>query len=320
MMATEKALQRLGYAEIASIRNQAIEIYIQESKLTKSLGFTPFYIPENGPENEEHWERFLKMFSIQQQLGWGEIINSKVDLKDDTSAAILDLLTGLRVRHLPESKPQRELLANIIFGAFTEKVKDSMIARILQWNTPSVFFVREENVTASFDLLKQTVESLGQRAQFTENGIIIVGDSERVYTISPSNRRPYYKIRIDGGEPPLCLQVHARNGEPFGDHLTALVLGLYNDQVTAERIPALERVLNTPSQNQAQFCGNCDREMTTNVNTSNPALAPQSTVNPNHCRTCHAGNSLPKAAQELGYSQADRDINPSSESQGDSEE
>jgi hypothetical protein len=153
--------------------------------MTRSLGFCPLYLPERGPEKEKHWKRFTKVFCVNQGLGWGTILNAQVDLDEDATSAILDILTGLRVRHLPESTTQRELLANIIGGAFNEDVKDAMVARLLQWNTPRCFFDRDENLSRSFGLLKNIVHSLGsERAWFTDEGITIIGTSGRVYVIT----------------------------------------------------------------------------------------------------------------------------------------
>lgn len=318
------ALNRIGYPNISAILAKAIEIHSQESPLTSSLGFCAFNIPERGPENDRHWNRLIQKFRIQHGLGWGTAMKSIVDLDEDTLEVMMDSVKSLGVKVLPSSNRQKELLANIIDGAFGQEIKDSMIARILQWNSPRSFFVQAEDLIRSFDLLKDTVDNLpSNRVWFTEQGITIIGTSGQLYELRPSPRRPYYMISIPKHDSGVCINIVDGEDKPFGDHLTALVLGLFNDEATAETIPLLKQTFswaNPKSDSAVETCENCDRVLTQNANTSNPALAPQSNVNPMRCRTCHAGNSLPQAARELGYKQANRSTEESSEGVGGEEE
>ena len=101
----------------------------------------------------------------------------------------------------------------------------------------------------------------------------------------------------------VCLNSISRD-EPFGDTLANLVLALYNDELSAQRIPLLEAVLPKPASEAADvsdtLCVSCAREMIDGDYTSNPMLAPRSTVNPTVCKTCNAGCRLPEGAEQPG--------------------
>ena len=297
-------LERLGYPDISAIREKAIEIHSQESPMTTSLGFCPLNIPENGPEKDKHWSRLIQMISLSHSLGWRDRFEKNVDLDEDTIELIMDVIRSFGVKYLPKSNRQKELLANIIGGAFGQDVKDEMIARILQWNSSQEFLSDDDALSRSFRWLKEIVGNLdNNRVWFTEFGIIVIGTSGNVYEIVPHNLRPRYRVTLPELGMGVCLNSISRD-EPFGDTLANLVLALYNDELSAQRIPLLEAVLPKPASEAADvsdtLCVSCAREMIDGDYTSNPMLAPRSTVNPTVCKTCNAGCRLPEGAEQPG--------------------
>ena len=272
--------------------------------MTRSLGFCPFFLPENGPEHDKHWKRLVQIFCLQRGLGWEPIFKTQVDLNEDTLEVMMDLVQGIGVKYLPESNRQKELLANIIGGAFGQDVKDAMVARILQWNTPREFFVDEDALAQSFRWLKEIVSGLdSNRVWFNENGIIVIGTSGNVYEIVPSTRRPRYRVTLPESNSGVCLNPISSD-EPFGDVLADLVLTLYNDDLSAQRIPLLDAVLPKPARNMAILsdiqCARCEREMIDGDYPTDPNLAPRSIANPTLCKTCNAGCKLPEGANLQG--------------------
>ena len=298
------ALKRIGYANPSSIRKLARDIHSQESDLTRSLGFCTFFLPEKGPENDKHWRRMMQQISLQQSLGWGTMMNKQVDLDNDTLEVMMDHIESLGVNRLPKSNRQKERLANLIGGAFGQDAKDATVARILQWNTPRDFFGDEGALARSFRWLKEIVNGLDHnRVWFVENGIMIIGTSGNVYEIIPSRSRPLYRVTLPECGSGVCLNSISSDG-PFGDVLVDLVLALYNDELSAQRIPLLEAVLPKPSPAMVVFsdaqCASCAREMIDGDFPTNPNLAPRSIADPTLCKTCNAGCSLPEGADQPG--------------------
>ncbi len=301
---TIAALKRLGYPNISSIRKLARDIHSEESDMTRSLGFCPFFLPEKGPENDKHWQRLIQQISISQSLGWGTMLKKQVDLEEDTLEVMMDHIQSLGIKYLPKSNLQKERLANIIGGAFGDAAKDAIVARILQWNTPRDFFADEDALPQSFRWLKEIVGGLdSNRVWFNETGIMIIGTSGNVYEVVPSRRRPRYRVSLPESNIGVCLNSISSN-EPFGDVLANLVLALYNDELSATRIPLLEAVLPKPSSIMANLsdaqCANCAREMIDGDYPTNPNLAPRSSVDPTLCKTCNAGNILPEGVEFPG--------------------
>ena len=305
---TLQGLERLGYKDQTAIREQARFLYEKESRQTQNLGYRPLYIPETGPIHDAHWTRLHQKICVSQGLSLNPHADTPAALNMVEIDATLELLEGLGVLKLPVSARQRTLLAHLISGSFGQEAKDQITIRILQWNTRRIFFRDDAALSRSFKWLKEIVEGMeSDRALFTTEGITIIGTSGTIYLISPSRSKPFYRVYVNGRKTSVCLNSLARKGEPLGDQLCDIVLGLYNDEATAEIIPILKAVLPKGKPSLRPRCENCNRVLTENANTSDVSLAPQSSADPTRCRTCRAGCSLPEGAQQLGYRQLDRD-------------
>jgi hypothetical protein len=269
--------------------------------MTRSLGFCTNHVPEKGPEQDKHWSRLIQRISLSHSLGWRDRFEKNVDLDEDTIELIMDIIRSIGVKHLPTSNRQKELLANILGGAFGPDVRDEMVARILQWNASRDFLVDDDSLARSFRWLKEIVSDFdSNRVWFTEIGIMVIGMSGNVYEIVPSSRRPRYRVTLPESNSGVCLNPISSD-DPFGDVLADLVLTLYNDELSSERIPLLDAILPKTPPNMVilgdTHCVNCEREMIDGDYTTNPRLAPRSIANPTLCKTCYAGCRLPEGTK-----------------------
>ena len=237
---TIAGLKGLGYTDesIPKIRELSREIYFGEGVQTRSLGFCSSFIPETGPSEKRHFERLISGIHLNQGIGWGRLIQREVDLDKDAREIMMDKICAIGMATPPKTRRHQNHLANILGGTFGDDAKDSLVAQILQWRTPSEWFVDDQELILSFKVLKKIVEGLEQ-AEFTETGILVRGTSSQEYQIIPINRWPFYRVFIPKHVSGVCINPNTKGGY-VGDILGGVVMGLLRDEATAEDIPLLQ--------------------------------------------------------------------------------
>ena len=236
---TIEGLKGLGYTTdegIPKIRELSREIYFGEGVQTRSLGFCSSFIPETGPCEKRHFERLISGIHLKQGIGWGRLIQSEVELDKDAREIMMDKICAIGLNTPPKTRRHQNHLANILGGTFGDDAKDSLVAQTLQWRTPSEWFVDDQELILSFKVLQKIVEKLDQ-AEFTEMGIVVRGTSGQEYQIIPLDRWPFYRVFIPKHGSGVCL--NPSTSGYVGDILSGVVLGLANDEITAEDIPLL---------------------------------------------------------------------------------
>jgi hypothetical protein len=162
-------------------------------------------------------------------------------LGNEVVSQILRPLDDLGVRIFPQTNLLREQLANFLIGTFGQIPKDRLVSIILQWSSADYFFRNSEAWARSFSFVQEVVAELGDRAQFSEDGIRVTGTSNNLYEISPVRRPPFYRVtRIhEDQRMHICIDPIGASSVVFGDILVSLVLSLFEDQKSAMRINTL---------------------------------------------------------------------------------
>ena len=250
---TNRALLALGYDSVDDIREQAAELY-NDSEQARSLGFDQMGLPYQGPVDDRHWSRLLHQMTPSHQSNNPFIHGYNIDrLGNETVNEVLQPLDDLGVRILPQSTMLREQLAHFLIGTFGDIPKDRLVSIILQWSTADYFFRNSEAWARSFSFVQEVVEELGDRAQFSEDGIRVRGTSNNLYEITPIRRPPFYRVtRIhEDQRMHICIDPIGASSVVFGDILVSLVLSLFEDQKSALRINTLHpHIFGTPRRHQ----------------------------------------------------------------------
>ena len=208
-----------------------------ERRMIFEMGFA--YL---GPLNDNAWELALSA------LGLREISNGDI-LANVPSEIIEEELTKLErsgIIHLPSNPFLRAHLTLLLRGDLGLTNKRRFVTGLFLWLIgDDEFRGRDENAWAkSFQFLQEVVNDLGDRADFVDNYIRVIGSSGNAYRIRPRPHPPHYIVSRegeDGKNPTICIDPINAHTVVFGDILVNLVLALYDDQISARHIDTLAR-------------------------------------------------------------------------------
>ena len=191
------------------------------------------------------WALALTALRLQESANNGNLPylpNEEIDEE-------LSKLSGLGVIHLPTNLIMRKQVAHLLRGDLGLANKRRLITGLFLWLIGDDEF-RARNAEAwgrSFQFLQEVVKDLGDRAEFVDDYIRIIGTSGNVYRIKPRPHPPYYvvsrEVMNDGGlqHPTICIDPVNAHSVVFGDILVNLVLALCDDEMSARHIDTLAR-------------------------------------------------------------------------------
>ena len=212
-----------------------------ERRMIFELGFS--YL---GPLNEQAWSLALHSLRLQGGAYNGNLPYLPTEEIDEE----LSKLSDVGVVHLPTNLVLRKQIAHLLRGDLGLGNKRRLITALSLWLIDDNEF-RGRNVepwARSFQFLQEVVKDLGERAEFVDDYIRIIGTSGNVYRISPRPHPPFYVVSRDvavddggGRRPTICIDPVNANSVVFGDILVNLVLALCDDEMSARHIDTLAR-------------------------------------------------------------------------------
>lgn len=206
----------------------------------------PDGISYGGPTNEGSWMRCLDAL-IDPSKNDDVFMSLPMEVIEDS----IEKLKSLFVPWIPNKRVIRNKIAYLISSVYSSGVERKRFAIALAiWLLPGQeYIVRDVSPWRnSFLFLREVVEQMGnRRAWLTDEGVNVRGTSGLQYRICPKRRQPFYVVcRIhEGKKIPICIDLEQGrfSNIVFGDILVSLVLSLYNDEISSQRIHTLQRHL-----------------------------------------------------------------------------
>ncbi len=209
-----------------------------ERRMIFEMGFS--YL---GPLNDSAWGLALSTLGLQQGTNSGDVL---LDIPDAMIEEELTKLEKVGIIHLPSNPLMRAQIAHLLRGDLGLANKRRFITGLFLWLIDDdEFRGRDKEAWAkSFQFLQEVVNDLGDRADFVDNCIRVIGSSGNTYRIRPRPHPPHYIVSReveDGQNQTICIDPVNAHTVVFGDILVNLVLALYDDQISARHIDTLAR-------------------------------------------------------------------------------
>ena len=209
-----------------------------ERRMIFELGFS--YL---GPLNERAWGLALQALELQEHVAVEmRPVLSNQEIDDEFAK-----LEKAGIIYRPTTPALRNQITHLLQGNLGLANKRRFITALFLWLIGDDEF-RGRDVKAwakSFQFLQEVVEDLGERAEFVDDYIRVIGSSGNSYRIRPRPHPPFYVVsrevigRDMQQQQSICIDPINAHTVVFGDILVNLVLALYDDQISARHINTL---------------------------------------------------------------------------------
>ena len=239
----------MGRDEIAEMRERFQRLRGQnangvgrwaERRMIFEMGFS--YL---GPLNERAWGLALQALELQEHV--------PTEMLPDLSNQEMDeefvKLEKAGIIYRPTTPALRRQITHLLQGNLGPANKRRFNTALFLWLIgDDEFRGRDAEAWAlSFQFLQEVVEDLGDRAEFVDDYIRVIGSSGNIYRIRPRPHPPFYVVSREVVEqgavqhPTICIDPINAHTVVFGDVLVNLVLALYDDHLSARHIDTLSR-------------------------------------------------------------------------------